>query len=333
MKNKVQALLSISITSFLLVWSFRRISFDAVLTTLGDLHLSWLLVGLFTFPLSFSIRAWRWGVLLKGQPNPGTFHIRHAAVFIGFAANLILPANAGELVRSGILKKMAGISLSSCLGSLLAARLLDATVAFVFLLLPLFIKVDFNHHFPSGLPILGLGLILLALFSIFYLSTRYSKRTVSYIKTTLKAIGFTKFSESMASRVERILNGLSIFQSPKDLAIAMLQTIAIWTVSGVTFWTTLMAFEIYTPGFSGALFVQSLESMATIIPSTPGHLGAFEAAIRLALDFYSISPDLIIAYTLVLRAIMNGSVLLIGILFFLNLGLSRAELMGAKAEE
>ena len=325
MKTKVSAFIGIVATVALLIWAWRDVAFSEVLGTLQTVSIGWLILGLITFLLSFSIRALRWGTLLADQPNRGSFHIRHAAVFIGFASNQILPANAGEFVRSGILKKFAGISLSACVGSLFAARLLDAVVAFVFLFTPLLtISTDQNGAF-GGLPLVGLGLCLLFLCVGIGTAAHHPKHIAHIVGAITKRIGMQHLETQMEERALRFLSGLTIFQSWQRTAIALLQTLCIWSISGITFWATLMAFNLQPPGFSGALFVQCLEAMATIIPSTPGHLGAFEAAIRFGLSFYDILPSTIAAYTLVLRVIMNGGVIVAGIFFSINLGLNKAD--------
>ena len=325
MKTKVYAFICIVATVALLIWAWRDVSFSAVFDTLKQIEVGWIFLGLVTFLLSFSIRAYRWGTLLDDQPDKGTFHIRHAAVFIGFASNQILPANAGEVVRSGILKKFAGISLSACVGSLFAARLLDAVVAFIFLFTPLLTLSTSSNEGLNSLPMVGLGLFLLSLCLTIGAIARYPKQVSQMVGTITKGMGFRHLDTQMEQRTARFLSGLTIFQSFRRTTTAFLQTIGIWSISGITFWSALHAFNLQLPGFTGALFVQSLEAMATIIPSTPGHLGAFEAAIRFGLSFYEIPSNTIVAYTLLLRLVMNGGVLAVGLLFACHLGLKRSD--------
>ena len=327
MKTKIYAFICIVITVILLIWAWRDVSFVEVFNTFKRVDLSWIILGLITFLLSFSIRAYRWGTLLEDQPDKGTFHIRHAAVFIGFASNQVLPANAGEFVRSGILKKFAGISLSACVGSLFAARLLDAIVAFIFLFMPLLSIAQTTHSRLNSLPVLGLGLFLLFLCLSIGGAARYPQSIAKTVGMITKKIGFRHLETQMAQRTTRFLSGLTIFQSFPRTLLALFQTIGIWSISGITFWATLNAFNIPTPGFSGALFVQSLEAMATIIPSTPGHLGAFEAAIRFGLSFYDIPSNTIVAYTLLLRLMMNGGVIAVACLFALHLGIKKTDFL------
>lgn len=325
MKAKVSAFIGIAVSVALLIWAWRAVSFSEILNVLQDVSIGWLLLGLITFLLSFSIRAYRWGTLLEDQPDKGSFHIRHAAVFIGFASNQILPANAGEFVRSGILKKFAGISLSACVGSLFAARLLDAVVAFIFLFSPLLTISSMSNGGLNRLPLVGLGLLLLILCLSIGIAARYPKPIAHIVGTITQRLGLSNRANQMEERSLRFLSGLTIFKSWQRTAIALLQTIGIWSISGITFWATLTAFNLQSPGLTGALFVQSLEAMATIIPSTPGHLGAFEAAIRFGLSFYDVLPSTIAAYTLVLRVIMNGGVIVAGIFFSIRLGLNKTD--------
>ena len=78
MKTKVSAFIGIVATVILLIWSWQDVSFSEVMNTIHDVNVGWLTLGLMTFLLSFSIRAYRWGTLLDDQPNKGSFHIRHA---------------------------------------------------------------------------------------------------------------------------------------------------------------------------------------------------------------------------------------------------------------
>lgn len=322
--KKYYALICVAITSLLLVWAWRDVSFSEVFSILKEVDVKWFVLGLITFLSSFFIRAYRWGTLLEDQPNKGSFYIRLAAVFIGFAANQILPANAGELVRSGVLKRFSGISLSACVGSLFAARLLDAIVAFIFLFAPL-IALSQTGTSLGGLPILGLGLLLFCLCMTIGTVARYPTFFAKKVGTVVKVLGMPHLEIKMVQRTERFLSGLIVFQSIRRTTITLFQTVCLWSISGITFWVSLVAFNLLEPGFTGALLVQSLEAMATIIPSTPGHLGAFEAAIRFGLSFYTVPANTIVAYTLLLRIIMNGGVLVVGAIFALQLGVRKLD--------
>ncbi|MEM7797024.1 MAG: lysylphosphatidylglycerol synthase transmembrane domain-containing protein, partial [Cyanobacteria bacterium P01_C01_bin.118] len=119
----------------LMLWAWRDVNWRHLGQTLQRVHLGWIVLATITFLSAFFVRAHRWGLLLPGIKV--SFGTRITAVFIGFAGNCVLPANAGELVRVGVLKRRAGVPVAIALGSIVSARLLDAAVALLFLVGPL----------------------------------------------------------------------------------------------------------------------------------------------------------------------------------------------------
>lgn len=320
--KRIYAFLSLAGTIVLLVWAFRGVSFVSVWHALEEASHGWLVLGTLTFIASFLVRAHRWGILLSTQPRPVSFKIRRSAVFIGFGANQVLPANAGEIIRASVINRFEKVPLGVVLGSLLAARLLDAVVAFLLLLTPLLSLTSSSQTGLNVLPVAWLGILLVVLCVAFWVAANYEVAIARLVGSTLKVVGLGSFKLRIEAGVVSLLSGLKVLRFPKRAAMAVADTLLLWSLSGVTFWTALIAFNIAEPGLSGALFIQSVESMATIIPSSPGHLGAFEAAIRFSLSVYNVSPDVIVAYTLVLRMIMYGSLIVLGFVHAVGLGLT-----------
>ena len=76
----------------------------------------------------------RWKVLLQPICPESTLHNRFAAVTVGFMANNILPARAGEFARAYALSRVEHVRVSGALGSLVVERILDALVLICLLL-------------------------------------------------------------------------------------------------------------------------------------------------------------------------------------------------------
>ncbi|MBT9317395.1 lysylphosphatidylglycerol synthase transmembrane domain-containing protein [Leptothoe spongobia] len=301
----------------LMMWAWRDVSWTHLGQTLQQIHLGWIVLATLTFLAAFVIRAHRWGLLLPGIEV--SFGIRVAAVFIGFAGNCVLPANAGELVRVGVLKRRAAVPVAIALGSIVSARLLDAAIALLFLVGPLLWLPQLQ---VNNLAIVALGLGVVIIYASFWLAANAPKRIETWVEWILIHLGLQKRVTTIQPMVRNLLQGFAVLKSPKALGLALLDTLAVWLLSGISFWVVLKAFDLTTPGFIGALFIQSMEALAVVIPSTPGHLGAFEAAVRFALGLYGIQGDSAIGYTLVMRLIMYGSLSVVGGLFALGLGLS-----------
>lgn len=321
----------IAFTVALLIWAWRGVSLGDVWRVLSEIQYGWLVLGVVTFIAAFSVRALRWGVLLGTHRHPGSFRLRQAAVFIGFAGNCILPANAGEILRATIMRRFAAIPLGAALGSILTARLLDAAVAFILLLTPLLFSTSAQQTHFATLPIVWLGVALIILWMIFSIAAKYPQQVAKIVGDTIGKVGLGRFRVSIVKIVATLLTGLEVLCYPRRTIIAVLYTFGIWGLSGITFWTALIAFDITTPGLPGALFIQSIQAIAAIIPSLPGHLGTFEATIRFALGVYGIAPDITVAYTLIMRLLMHGSLIVVGLLFALKLGLTEADLKMQKA--
>ena len=326
-KRRISVFLPLAITVALLIWAFRGVSFGAVWRVLGTTQWPWLGLGLVTFLPAFLIRAHRWGILLGAQRHPGSFRLRSAAVYIGFAGNSVLPANVGELIRVGILHRFAGVPFATGLGSILTARLLDAIVAFSFLLAPLIVPNPDHPINLNRLPLPWLGGILLALWGGFWLAAQFPELLLQLVDRLAQLTGWEGLRIKLVAAVKTLLEGLAVLRYPRRTLIAVLDTFCLWGLSGVSFWAVLMAFNLPTPGYPGALFIQSVQAMAAIVPSSPGHLGAFEAAMRFALGVYAIPADTIVAYTLVMRLLMYGSITITGAICALRLGLTRADIV------
>src|SRR4030042_6092987 len=65
----------------------------------------------------YVIRAWRWGILIDPIKKTA-FASRLYALLIGFAANCILPARLGEILRANYLGQKEHISPSSAFGTI-----------------------------------------------------------------------------------------------------------------------------------------------------------------------------------------------------------------------
>ena len=83
-----------------------------------------------------------------------------AAVFVGYMANNVLPARAGEVYRAHYLGRRAGISRSGVAASIVVERIFDGLMLVCVIL---FVFVAFPREDYLGATALGTGLVFLAL--------------------------------------------------------------------------------------------------------------------------------------------------------------------------
>ncbi len=313
--------LGTAITILLLDWVVRDVSWTEVGRSLGRSHWGWFGVGLAAYLLSYGARALRWGTILKHQGFESSFQTRLVALFIGFGSNSILPAYFGPILRSGILNRGAGIPIELALGSIFAERMLDLGVVLLFLGLPLSLRaVPFLSSLNASIVML-LCFGLLCAWVLCLLGAKDPKRTILELEPIFQLIKAPKLRTRFQTGLVHFLGGLTALSQPRRLSWLLLQSLCVWLLNGMTYWTGLLAFEVYRPGFIGTLFIQSGTALAIAIPSTPGYIGPFEASLQVLLKLYDVPSATILSYAIALRVLMFVTIPMIAMVLGWRLGL------------
>lgn len=310
------------ITLALLTWSLRDLSLVALVQVMAQVNYGWLGIALGAYLLVFVIRAWRWGLLLAADCWPGRLGDRFNAFFVGYAANSILPASAGEVVRAVLLNRLAQVPLQPALGSVLGEKLMDVLVVFVILLGLLSREPQLSGSLPLG----AMGAVIGLSTALFWLLARYPRPVVHLSGVALGRLGLGHWRDRLETSLSGILDGLKVFRQPLRFGLSLAVSLLSWLVNGVTYWAVLLALGLDGPGWMGAMITQSLTAFAIALPSSPGFVGPFEAAVRFGLDLYGVTGAAAIAAALLLRLVMYLLTPLIGLGLALHLGLSRADL-------
>lgn len=311
------------VTLGLLAWSLRDLSFPTLGRRLAGLNYGWLSLALGAYLMVFALRAWRWGLLLAADCWPGRFRDRFHAFFVGYAANSILPVAAGEVVRVVLLNRLAQVPVQSALGSVLGEKLMDLLVVFLILVALLAQQPQLAGSLPLGLLGAAIGLSC----ALFWLLARYPRPVVRGCGVLLGALGLSRWRAVFESSLMGVLGGLKIFRQPGRFLVTLGVSWLAWLMNGVTYWAVLLALGITAPGWMGALITQSLAAFAIALPSSPGFVGPFEAAVRFGLNLYQVPGTEAIAAALSLRLVMYVLTPLLGLVWALRLGLSRADLL------
>jgi glycosyltransferase 2 family protein len=323
-KRWVSLALGTAIAIVLLTWALQDLSWGAVWQSLARSHWGWFLVGWWCYLISYGVRAYRWGTLLAAQEIQSTFGQRLTATFIGFGANSILPGNLGEVIRAGLLHRSSGVPLETSLGTIVAERVLDIGVVLLFLILPLSLQaVPIIPGFNPAL-IVGLCGLLMLGWMLCILGTRCPQQTVRVLKPVLSLLKVPNLQNRLQVGILNFLSGLSALSQPQHCIILLLETLCVWLLNGVTYWTGLLALDQSHPGFWGALFIQSGTALAIAIPSTPGYIGPFEASLRILLGLYHIPTEAILSYAIALRFLMYVTIPVLATMTIFKSGLMTA---------
>ena len=109
--------------------SVRKVNFNEFISVLKGINLvsiGWIVLSILAIMGSFIVRSMLWGKLLNFNNSVKFRNFKSFRVLmIGFLANNILPAKAGELVRSYLIKKETGLTQSYVLGTIFLERIFD----------------------------------------------------------------------------------------------------------------------------------------------------------------------------------------------------------------
>lgn len=249
---------------------------------------------------TFLLRAFRWRVMLRDQagarlPLRPLWH----AVAIGFMANNLLPARAGEFARAWVLGREAPVRVSTALASIVVERMFDAVAILGLMTLALLAP-----SFPTGAQIGGVGVhrVAFTVGAIFggalLLSVVVVLRPEPWIALVRAASGRllpARFAEKLVSVAQGLVDGLAVLRTPARVAGVLAWSFFLWSVNAAALWLAVRAFHIDVPPEAILLF-QGLLAIGVAIPAAPGFFGVFEAVTIVALGFYGVPKDHAVSY-------------------------------------
>ena len=282
----------------------------------------------------FVVRAWRWKPLLQPMARTG-FRNRYAATTIGFMANNLLPARVGEFVRALALSRLEPVSLSGSFASLVVERLFDGVTVVGFLVLAMAMPDFPGGEAFGGRDLRAYGFTLMVIFVVAVLLLGLMViRPTGAVKGTDRVLGALFIPDSirrpLVDTMRAFLGGLGVLREPVLMVRVALWSIALWLLNALGFWLAFRAFDI-DAGFTAALFLQSVVSLAVAIPSAPGFFGVWEYAAREGLALWGIPSTKAVSFAVGFHIAGFIPVTVIGLYYAARLGVSWRD-MGASEE-
>jgi uncharacterized membrane protein YbhN (UPF0104 family) len=277
----------------------------------ADLRL--LALALLVFYSSVVVRTLRWEKLLANvgyRRTPGGVLPTTAGlckiVFLAWFANSITIGQVGDVVRGFLLKqKVATISFTTTVGTIVAERLLDVVVLMA--LLSGSALVAFRGELPRiAVDTLGGGVIVAGIGAAALLSMY---RFGPLVKPLLPA--------RLHSHYENLEHG--VVGSFQDVPVLLIYTTVGWLIEAATI---LLAGAAVGASLSipSAIVVATLASLLGVVSITPGGIGVTEAGVILILGRMGVDPGTAAAVAVLNRVINYWSVTLFGALVYAAAG-------------
>lgn len=243
------------------------------------------------------IRVFRWQALL-GR-DIGFWNVFHAEN-IGNMLNSILPLRAGEPARAYLLSRAENarsISSIEALSTVVVIRLADtlAAVALLGLVLP-------TLDIPDVLKAAGYSLLVLATigFLVLLVGAFARPRLLRVIGAILPRL----FSQQLAARLlawtDSFLMGLAVLRNVRSIVSLAGFTALLWA-GYVGFYTVMLMAFWPAPPLAWGTLATCAASLSLAVPSSPGAIGVFHAAVAFAMSPY-LTPDVAAAYAIVIHA-------------------------------
>jgi uncharacterized protein (TIRG00374 family) len=191
-------------------------------------------------------------------------------VWIGYAANNVLPARLGEFVRASILTSREHVAYGISLSTLLIERILDGlAIVGILWLVSAFVP---HHPFLSNLSWVAGGIFVGALLVVLL------ARLWESMFTRLLAFACGLLPAGIGSRIEgfglRILEGTHCLQWDRRLPGILGMSVLIWAVEGGMFLLMLLAFQLPL-SWIAAYLAMTITNLGVLVPSTPSNMGTF----------------------------------------------------------
>jgi uncharacterized protein (TIRG00374 family) len=301
------------VSAFFVYLALRGLQLDQVWQGLQEANYGWAIPGVLVYFVGVWARTWRWHYMLrslKAIPVRRLF----PEVVIGYMGNNVYPARAGEVIRAYALRRNEGVPMSASLATIVVERVFDGLVMllFVFLSLALAPMPAWLHRIVILASPLFVG--ALALFLTLAVAPRRVQAVASWFMRRLSAVlgrlrpaNGRRLSSSLQESAEgimaRFLAGLGFLRSGRDVGLVFAISLLVWLVETVTYWCIMQGFSFRVP-FYVLMLMNGVVNLATIIPSSPGYVGTFDAPGIRVLEGFEVPGTVAAGYILGLHAVL-----------------------------
>lgn len=264
----------------------------------------------------FPIRTIRWRYLLQLEGGALLFLPLWHATAIGFMANNLLPARAGEFARAYAARRLTGVRFSAAFASVAVERMMDGLV-----LVGLLAVAIVWGGFAGGTAVGGVSLVRIAgiaaaifgpALAVAFWVVHWPEPSLRLSRWLFARILPDAWAARLLNVIEGVLSGLDSLKSPARLGLITMWSAVHWVAAAGSYWLAFRAFDIQVH-WTAALLLQSLIAFGVAIPSSPGFFGPFEAVTRAVLAVYGVPAALAVSYAVAYHLAVFVPISLLGL--------------------
>lgn len=307
---KRDKILGILLSIILLAVVLYRVDLDKVVSAMRRANYWYLPFTISIYLTSFLLRSLRWRVILDPvKPSVG-FGPLFSTIMIGWTANNLLPAKAGELVRAYLIGKRESISKSASLATIVIERVLDGLTLLIFLFFSMLFlsnpweKLGFALYLSAAIA----AIVVILIFMVFR-----SNLFLGWLENVMRIFP-ARFSTPVIRLSQSFIQGLESLRDARLSLIGLALSGGVWAVEALVYYLVLRSFGLVMP-FYAATVLLAVVNVGVLLPSAPGAVGVFQFFCVLGLSFFSVDESTALALSVVLQSIMWIPVTLMGLGF------------------
>jgi uncharacterized protein (TIRG00374 family) len=266
------------------------------------------------------LRAVRWHYLLAPVKSIKAGDL-FPAVIVGYMGNNLFPLRAGEFIRAHFIGRQQNISRAAAFSTIIMERLADGLSVLLVLMPILFLlKVKMQQALiAASLSALSLYLAVIAAVMLFHWRKQECSRLISWLVPK-------HFQHKVVSIIASLAEGFVSIKQAKQLALVGLYSLFIWFAAALSIQLMAMAFN-FSISFSASLLILIILTFAVMLPSAPGFVGTFDAAMVYGLILFGVPKEASLGIAFFYHAINFIPIVLLGLYYTwkYNIGLTASD--------
>ncbi|MBF0525967.1 MAG: flippase-like domain-containing protein [Deltaproteobacteria bacterium] len=303
-----------AVSFIFLYYVLRGVDFRRILSAMTGMNPVYVLLGLVSLALDYTLRIIRWWVMLHVFNQDIRCRDCITPYMAGIAVNNVVPLRAGDVLRVFGFQTQLKTRYPVILSTLLLERLLD-----LFTLLIIFF--GFFLVMPVGrasVPFYDSIILLVAIAisgvcCVIFLS-RPIRNLLSH-PAIRRRVDRVSVLHKAHDAVIRILDSLVTLSRFSLLLPLLVYSVGAWLLEGGLFIAVAAALGL--PGcFNVGMFALSMGTLSTLVPSSPGYFGTFHFFTMQAAQLFQIAPEQAASYAFATHFLLWGTMTLAGFIFY-----------------
>lgn len=274
MRRLAWQVLGLGLAAFFAWLALRHVDWDSFVAAMSGVAAGWVVCGLGFLALGYGCRILRWRGMLRAENPDLSLRRCSVALVASIAVNNLLPFRAGDVLRCVGFSAWLNVPPGPIMASVLAERLFDLVVLILGLGLALW-AFSLGDAALQSMSIAGSVMGLIGLLALVLLLAPRVLSPVLRGGIALARVFGARAGDGARAVADDLSNTLARLARRGALGALLYWTTLVWAFEGATYWAIAQSLPAL-PTADAAWLAMPMGTLATMLPSTPGHVGTFD---------------------------------------------------------